>query len=104
MKRLLLMFFPEIVAVAALVLFSVYHWHLLQLSDAAQNTVANLAAALAGAWISIRIINWLVDRRLRSDAYRRLIIQFLGDFHDHLTKLPPGYRKPDLRALRFELQ
>jgi hypothetical protein len=41
---------------------------------------------------------------LRGDAYRRLIIQFLGDFHDHLAKLPPGYRKHDLRGLRFELQ
>jgi len=104
MKRILLMILPEIVAVAALVLFSVNHWHLLPLSDAAQNTFANLAAALAGAWISIRIINWLVDLRLRGDADRRLILQFLGDFHDHLAKLPPGYRKPDLRALRFELQ
>ena len=63
-----------------------------------------MAVELAGAWISIRIINWLVDLRLRDDAYRRLIIQFLGSFHDHLAKLPPGYRKQDLRTLRFELQ
>jgi hypothetical protein len=104
MKRTLLVFLPEIVAVAAFILFSIYHWHLLPLSDAAQNTVANLASALAGAWISIRILNWLVDLRLRGDAYQRLIIQFLGDFHDHLAKLPPGYRKHDLRGLRFELQ
>jgi hypothetical protein len=104
MKRTLVMILPEIVAVAAIVLFSIYHWHLLPLSEAAQHTVANLAAALAGAWISIRILNWLVDLRLRDDAYRRLILQFLGDFHDHLATLPPGYRKPDLRGLRFELQ
>ena len=104
MKRTLLMILPETVAVAAFVLFSIYHWHLLALSDVAQHTVANMASALAGAWISIRIINWLVDLRLRGDAYRRLIIQFLGDFHDHLAKLPPGYRKHDLRGLRFELQ
>jgi len=104
MKRALLVILPDSVAVAAIVLFCIYHWHLLPLSDAAQHTVANLASALAGAWISIRIINWLVDLRLRGDADRRLIIQFLGDFHDHLAKLPPGYRKYDLRSLRFELQ
>src|SRR5262245_46481426 len=103
-KRVLLVILPDIVAVAAIVLFCIYYWHLLPLSDDTRNTVANMAVELAGAWTSIRILNWLVDLRLRDDAYRRLIIQFLGSFHDHLAKLPPGYRKQDLRTLRFELQ
>jgi len=104
MKRTLLMMLPDSVAVAAIGLFSIYHWQLLPLSDAAQHTVATLAAALAGAWLSIRMITWLVALRLRGEADRRLILQFLGDFHDHLANLPPGYRKYDLRSLRFELQ
>ena len=68
MKRTLLMMLPDSVAVAAIGLFSIYHWQLLPLSDAAQHTVATLAAALAGAWLSIRMITWLVDLRLRGDA------------------------------------